>query len=138
MIFLSDAAIEYAVKICAETSEYQVGIFISKKFNPARFENIKRNVIEIAHDFVELKDAYYIKKIVDSDRECSIRFSNDSQLFLFDANWAGFCGFRLHLLIADMNINERILTDSLLPMEYLDWQDYKRFHALDTIPKEDE
>ena len=91
MIFLSNAALRYAVDICLEKDKYKVGIAI--------FDEDKRAA---AHQFVYsmVSDSDYVENIRNSKYNFEVHFKNGSAIkFVYPSDNAR--GHRFHLLIED-------------------------------------
>ena len=114
MIFLSSAALKYAVDICQEKDRYRIGI---ASMDTDKLEAMRELLLTL------ITDRDCTERIINSKNEFKIYFKNGSMIkFLCSSSSA--CGQRLHLLIADRNIPIDIMNTMLRPLENLDWFDY--------------
>lgn len=91
MLFLSNAALRYAVDICLEKDNYKVGIAVIG-------EDKRNTVQQMILDMVTGSD--YIESVRNSKYNFTIDFKNGSYIKLINAS-DNSRGNRLHLLIAD-------------------------------------
>lgn len=114
MIFLSNAAVRYAVDICQEKAKYKVGIAI-------RSENKRNAVRELVLSMVA--NSGCVERIINSKHNFEICFKNGSVIkFIYASDSARMN--RLHLLIADIDIPIDIMQRVLKPCENLEWFEY--------------
>ena len=114
MIFLSNAALRYAVDICQEKEKYRVGI-----------ASLDADKLEAMRELLPtlIVDRHCIESIINTKNEFRIRFTNGSTI-MFISSSSNACGQRLHLLIADRDIPFDIMNNILRPCENLEWMNY--------------
>lgn len=114
MIFLSNAAIRYAVDVCQERERHKVGIAIQGEDK----RNAMRDLI-----LSMVSDSDCVERIRNSKHNFEILFKNGSVIrFIFPSDSAR--GNKLHLLIADKEIQIDIIQTVLKRCEILDWYEY--------------
>lgn len=118
MIFLSNAALRYAVDVCQEREGHKVGIAIQGED--------KRNAMrELILSMVSDSDC--IERIRNSKYNFEILFKNGSIIkFVYPSDNAR--GNRWHLLIADKEIRYDVMQNVLKRCELLDWHEYQFEH----------
>ena len=118
MLFLSDAALRFAVEICLEKEKYRVCIAIP---DPVRRMDIFRRVVEKAtlYDFGAYKRQLPIT--------LTLEFSNGSIIKVIQCSDSAR-GHICNLLIADPSITRPVLLDVLRPLERGDWIEYNERH----------
>lgn len=119
MIFLSNAALRYAVEICAEVPKYQVIVtaLVDKR-------------LKIQEDLIDLVNRLYISEvhwIKNSYNRAEIYLKNGSHITVVPASDSAR-GYREHLLIVDKDINPKVIKDVFIHKEILDWDDYEEYH----------
>lgn len=115
MIFLSKAAIRYAVDVCQERERHRIGIAIHG-------EDKRNDMHELILSMIS--DSDYIERIRDSKYNFEIYFKNGSVIkFIYPSDNAR--GNRWHLLIADKEIPMDIIQNVLKRCEILDWYEYQ-------------
>ena len=114
MIFLSNAALRYAVDICLEKDKYKVGIAIKGED--------KRNIMrQLILDMVVGSDC--VETIRNSKNNFEVCFKNGSRIkFIYASDSARMN--RLHLLIVDRDVSIDIVQYVLKPCENLEWFEY--------------
>lgn len=115
MLYLSDEAIEYAVKKCRRTDAYEVAVAVSNGRTRQNLEYILRDLLADRNDFNVSRNGGYLQ----------VRFTNGSHIRVLPATDSAR-GYRFHLLIVDENINDNILNEVLRPRENLEWYDRRR------------
>ena len=119
MIFLSNAALRYAVEVCAETEQYKVIVTALADKRP----EIQNKLIDLVKQVCE-SEIYMIKNICN---RTEIYYKNGSYIILAPAN-ESMRGYRFHLLIADRDIDRETFEDVFYAKEILDMFDYKEYH----------
>lgn len=122
MIYLSNAALKYAVNICEELPGYKVCISISKTsdlVSAYHFLVANININNINYKFSMNKSAFNVNVPFSK-----IEFNNSSLIAFIPANEFSK-GYACNLLIADHNIDRRIITDCLLFCEKMDYYKYQ-------------
>ena len=120
MIFLSNAALRYAVEVCAETERHQV---IVAALADKRSE-IQNKLIDLVKQVCE-SEVYMIKNICN---RTEIYYKNGSHIMLTPAN-ESMRGYRSNLLIADRDIDRETLETVFYAKEILDMFDYNEYHC---------
>lgn len=114
MLFLSNAAIRYAVDICQEKEKYKVGIAI-------RGEDKREVVRELISSMISNSDC--VERIRDSKYSFEICFKNGSIIrFIHPSDSSR--GQKLHLLIVDRKIPIDIVQNVLKRCEIIEWLEY--------------
>lgn len=114
MIFLSKAAIRYAINVCQEFDNRKIGIAIQKASKRNEIRELMLDSL-LNHEFVE--------RIVNSEYNFEIRFDNGSVIrFVYPSDNAR--GNRVHLMIIDKDIPIDIIS-VLQHCEILDWYEYQ-------------
>lgn len=113
MIFLSNAALRYAVDICQEKENYRVGI---ASIDTDKLETMRKLLPTL------ITDRDCIETIINSKNNFKIYFKNGSWIRFLSVNNSK--GSRFHLLIADKNIPIDIMNNVLRPCENLAWLEY--------------
>lgn len=119
MIFLSNAALRYAVEVCAETEQYKVIVTALADKRP----EIQNKLINLVKQVCE-SEIYTIKNICN---RTEIYYKNGSYIILAPAN-ESMRGYRSHLLIADRDIDRETLEAVFYAKEILDMFDYEEYH----------
>lgn len=119
MIFLSNAALRYAVEVCAEIPSYQVIVTALTDKLPG----VQRELINLANQICGT-EVYWIKS---SCNRTEIYLKNGSLIKVVPANESAR-GYRSHLLIADRDIDRETLEAVFYAKEILDVFDYKEYH----------
>ena len=109
MIYLSEAALQYAVAKCREECGYKIGIV------PYQFSDNLKISRSLGIYLSPIPD-YKVKRYADRR---DIIFDNKSLIRIIPTTDASK-GFRHHLLIADSRIPENILNTVFRPMETLE------------------
>ena len=115
MLFLSNAAIHYAVDICLEKDKYKVGIAV-KGFE--KRDSVRQQIL----DMVAGSDC--VGHIRNSNYNFEVQFKNGSRIKLILAS-DNSRGNKLHLLIVDREISIDIVECVLKRCELLDWMEYR-------------
>lgn len=110
MLWLSDEAVQYAVAKCRSTAGYRIGIAVSNA-------NTRQNLDRLLRGLLEDRDNYRIRR--NGGRTSVIEFGNGSCIRTLPASDCAR-GYRVHLLIADENINDKVLNCVLQPLETLE------------------
>lgn len=105
MIYLTDAAVQYAANICSELAGYKVTIACDREKANQLIEKLLSTVSN--DDITKVYDKALIFK-----NGSSIRFVPASEFAR---------GAKAHLLIVDHKVNDELLHQVLLPMETIDW-----------------
>lgn len=106
MLYLSDAALQYAVDRCLEKDGYKVGIVTTR-----RAETTEK-LLQMTTDVLKTNKRY--------GGLAEIVFNNGSVIRCMPVSES--CrGRALHQLIVDEDISEHLLTDVFRPMEKLEW-----------------
>lgn len=116
MIYLSEAALQYAVAKCREESAYKIGIIPYQRSD--RLE-ISCSLGKYLNPIPDYKVEKYAGRI-------DIIFDNKSIIRVIPATDAPR-GFRYHLLIADNRVPENILNTIFKPTETLEYKKIKEF-----------
>lgn len=115
MLFLSNAALRYAVDICLEKDKYKVGI-ATKGFE-------KRDIVrQQILDMITGSDC--VEHIRNSKYNFEVQFKNGSVIKLILASDSSR-GNMLHLLIVDREISIDVVECVLKRCELLDWIEYR-------------
>lgn len=125
MIWLSDEAIEYAVAKCRRERGYRIVIAVPNMDRIRNIECILRSVLRPIDEFGIRRNG-----------GLTINFSNGSTIKVLTAN-DNVRGHRVHLLIADEDINDEIIDCILRPCETLEYYErQQRYKAEEywTIP----
>ena len=118
MLFLSNAAIRYAVDVCQEREKHKIGIAIHG-------EDKRNNMRELILSMISNLDC--IERIRNTKVNFEIYFKNGSMIkFVYPSDNAR--GNRWHLLIADKEIPMDIIQNVLKRCELLDWYEYQFEH----------
>ena len=115
MLWLSDEAIEYAVAKCRKEPGYKVGIALNSR--------VKHNEVEIClRGCLRDTDEFRVRRSI-----CNmmIEFHNGSYIKVISAS-DNARGNRLHLLIADEDINDEVLDCVLRRCEILESMERQR------------
>lgn len=114
MLFLSNAALRYAVDVCQERERYKVGIAIQGEDK----RNAMRDLI-----LSMVSDSDCVERIRNSKHNFEILFKNGSVIrFISTSDSAR--GNKLHLLITDKEVPYEVIQNVLKCCETLDWQEY--------------
>lgn len=119
MIFLSNAALRYAVEVCAEIERHQVMVAALAD----KRSEIQNKLIDLVKQVCE-SEVYMIKNICN---RTEIYYKNGSHIMLAPAN-ESMRGYRSNLLIADRDINRETLETVFYAKEILDMFDYNEYH----------
>lgn len=121
MLFLSNAALRYAVDVCQEREKHKVGIAIHG-------EDKRNDMRELILSMISGSDC--IERIKNTKINFEIYFKNGSVIkFVYPSDSAR--GNRWHLLIADKEIPMDIIQNVLKHCEFLDWYEYQFEHMSD-------
>ncbi len=112
MIYLNDDAIKYAVSICRERPNYKVGIITA---GIAKIQSVY-DVLRCTVDECDCR----MRKSINS---IQITFNNGSTIIVVHAS-ENMRGYKMHLLIIDEFVDDRIVEQVLLFIESL--EDYDR------------
>lgn len=110
MLWLSDEAVQYAVAKCRNTAGYRIGIAVSNA-------SVRQNLDHLLRELLEDRDNYRIRR--NGGHTIVIEFGNGSYIRTLPASEYAR-GYRVHLLIADENINDEVLNCVLRPLETLE------------------
>lgn len=110
MLWLSNEAIEYAVAKCRRESGYKVGIALN---NRTKYNEVEMHLRDCLRD----TDEFRVRKSV---YDMTIEFHNGSYIRVIPTSDKAR-GYKMHLLIADENINYNVLNCVLRPCEILEW-----------------
>ena len=116
-IYLSYAALQYAINICQEKGGYRVGIAIGDEDS---YKEAKDFLLTI------VKDCGNVEKVINSKHEFNIYFKNSSLIRFINVS-GNARGQRYHLLVADKNIDEDVMRCIILPC----WQPYYERYCVD-------
>lgn len=117
MLWLSNEAIDYAVAKCRRESGYKVGIALNSR--------TKYNEVEMyLHDCLRDTDGFRVRK---SSCDMTVEFHNGSYIRVIPVSDKAR-GHKIHLLIADENINDDVLNCVLRPCEILEWAERQKRH----------
>lgn len=125
MLWLSDEAIEYAVAKCRKEPGYKVGIALNSR--------AKHNEVEMClRGCLRDTDEFRVRRSV-----CSmmIEFHNGSYIKVMSAS-DNTRGNKLHLLIADEDINDEVLNCVLRPCEILESMERQRRRYAETLRRD--
>ena len=123
MIFLSNAALRYAVEVCAEIPSYQVIVTALTDKLPG----VQRELINLANQICGT-EVYWIKSSCKSScNRTEIYLKNGSHIMLTPAN-ESMRGYSSNLLIADRDIDRETLETVFYAKEILDMFDYNEYH----------
>ena len=111
MLFLSNAALRYAVDICLEKDKYKVGIAIKGEDKRSIMRQLILDMV-VGSDFVET--------IRNSKHNFEVCFKNGSRIKFICASDNALMN-RLHLLIVDRDVSIDIVQCVLKPCENLEW-----------------
>lgn len=113
MLFLSDEAIEYAVKMCCANSHYEV-LIVGKALTTV--QQIFERLISISQKITEANRSFR------AGHTPTVIFDNNSCITVVSATPCNARGRKVHLLIADKNINYNLLHREFTLCEVLeDW-----------------
>ena len=113
MLYLSDAALKYAISRCMERAGYKVGIASC---------NRHRTINDLV-DMVDANVVYFVSQMRMSNvSNCYIRFVNGSEIRLISAN-ENARGNKFHLVIVDEKIDNDIINNVIHPMEILEYME---------------
>ena len=115
MLWLSNEAIEYAVAKCRKESGYKVGIALNSITKYNEVEMYLRDCLRDADEFRVRKSTY----------DTTVEFHNGSYIRVIPASDKAR-GYKMHLLIADENINDDVLNCVLRPCENLEWAERQK------------
>lgn len=118
MIFLSDAAIRYAVDVCQERKGYTVGIAIQ---NPEGRDIVCKKILSM------ISDSDCITKIKNLKHDFAIWFDNGSMIRCIAASESSRT-MAFHLVIASWDIPIDIMDNVLKPIEKTEWIEYRKEH----------
>lgn len=110
MLWLSDEAVQYAVSKCRNTVGYRIGIAVSNA-------DVRQNLEHLLRELLGDRDNYRIRR--NGGHTIVVEFSNGSYIRTLPASNSAR-GYRVHLLIADENINDEVLNSILRPLETLE------------------
>lgn len=110
MLWLSNEAIEYAVAKCRKESGYKVGIALNSRTKYNEVEMYLRDCLRDTDEFRIHKSVY----------DTTVEFHNGSYIRVIPESYKAR-GYKMHLLIADENINDDVLDCILRPCENLEW-----------------
>lgn len=125
MIWLSDEAIEYAVAKCRRERGYRIAIAVPSMDRIRNIECILRSILRPTDEFRTRRKG-----------GLTIDFNNGSRIKVLTAN-DNARGYRVHLLIADEDINDEIIDCVLRPceiLEYYERQQRQKAEEYWTIP----
>lgn len=126
MLWLSDEAIEYAVKICRRKQNYKVGIVLQNELRILDLEDCLRDCLRDREDFQ-----------IHRSRGClMIEFCNGSYIKTMLAT-NNSRGHRVNLLIADENIDDEILDYVFRYCETLDNIERRNQRYSNTLAREE-
>lgn len=109
MLWLSNEAIEYAVAKCRREPGYKVAIALNSRAKHTQIEMCLRDCLEDTDEF----------RIRKSACDMTIEFHNGSYIRTIPAS-DNARGYRMHLLIADEDINDEVINCVLRPCEILE------------------
>ncbi len=115
MLWLSNEAIEYAVAKCRREPGYKVGIALNSRARNTQIELCLRECLRDTDEF----------RVRRSVCNMTVEFHNGSYIRVIPAS-DNARGYRMHLLIADENINDDVLNCVLRPCENLEWVERQR------------
>lgn len=113
MLFLSNAAIRYAVNICEENDRYKVGIAVNRNNREATTEML----LDISEELPG------VKQIINSHYCFEILFKNESTIKVIPATTSARAN-KCHLLIVDPEVSLNVILNDLEPCETLMWSEY--------------
>lgn len=125
MLWLSDEAIEYAVAKCRRERGYKIGIALNSRAKHNDVELCLRACLRDSDDF----------RVRRGGSNMMIEFHNGSYIKVISAS-DNARGNRLHLLIADEDINDEVLSCVLRPCEILESIERQRRRNTDTFRAE--
>lgn len=109
MLWLSNEAIEYAVAKCRREPGYKVGIALNSRSSNTQVELCLRECLRDTDEF----------RVRRSICNMTVEFHNGSYIRVITAS-DNARGYRMHLLIADENINDDVINCVLRPCEILE------------------
>lgn len=109
MIYLSNAALRYAVNICLELPNYRVVICPESR-------NEWADLIDQIIDYIPSLAININRAIKTKSGNCFIEFSNESVILFCPANESSR-GLRANLIIVSPKLDEDFINTVLIPME---------------------
>lgn len=111
MLFLSNEAIEYAVKMCWANPHYDV-LIVGKSVTTV--QQIFERLMDVSQKITEINRSFRTGHIP------TVIFNNNSRITVVPANPSNARGRKVHLLIADKNINYDLLHREFIRCEVLE------------------
>lgn len=111
MLFLSNEAIEYAVKMCCANPHYDV-LVVGKSLTTV--QQIFERLMSVSQKITEINRSFR------AGHTPTVIFNNNSRITVVSANPSNARGCKVHLLIADKNIDYDLLHREFIRCEVLE------------------